>query len=171
VYLPYPVGANCEYGLMVVNVDLPVASTWERRDEQLVRAVREHAAEWERLSEQLTVWIDAGWTLQGHPGVYAARAARSREAPEIVEESAAPGVAVEWCVSDRDDELLAVGGFISGTDAPSQTFPGATLPALVATGAALNYDGTPLPRVAASNRAAVFVRTSAGFGQRTWLGP
>jgi hypothetical protein len=99
---PYPLSADPSEGWAAISVPSPHARTFELVDRELVQAARDHATEWGGFADQLAALLDAGWSLQGHGGLYATRATTAHELPALLDEIADRGIVAEWCVADGD---------------------------------------------------------------------
>ena len=117
--------------------------------EELVRAARDHAREWDEFAVTLEGLLGSGWRLQEHASLYATRRATARGLAALMDADLERGTVVEWCVTNDSGGFVAIGGALAGYPMPERTFPGATLPALVVnalTGAQRIADDEPALR-------------------------
>lgn len=129
---PYPVDVDLARGHAVVRVSSPHQLAFDKVNEELVTHARRHARDWDAFAETLEALMAHGWALQTHAGILATRSATAEELPALVADALGEGLAVQWCTVDAGDGLFPVGGLIARCDPPADTFPGSTLPALVA---------------------------------------
>ncbi len=127
----YPLAADVTNGHAVVNVLAPFPRTFELGGDELVSSARDHAREWDEFAVTLEALLGSGWSLQGRASLYAVRRATARDLAALIDADLERGTVAEWCMIDDSGGFVAVGGAVAGYPLSEQTFPGATLPALV----------------------------------------
>jgi hypothetical protein len=126
----YPVDVAPDHGNALMILRQPL-DHFSGEDAELISKVAAHAEATSAFVTYLEALRDAGWSLRWHGHIYAQRGCRVSELPMLLDGEAPRGACVSWAVPNRQDYLVTIGGLVAGHAAPSETYPGAPLPAVI----------------------------------------